>query len=280
MSCSKLLWDEQVLSRKQVPTVQDALACCDKQTLLYVVERTFASRMPGWETATPQQRRVARKRMARALGAMRQCQVKRKEGKSYCVFPQEEFVVHISGGRSVIERVLQGRVVDVSSRHNCPEGVQNMLTFGCKPWAAALAYRIWLEGPWNCQERYMVLASVFWQLTHQGFEESCEPPLESESRSNGFYQVYGACSPLSSKPLCGSRTLEPNCYGWDRMQDCAVSPDEDCVSKAESMGLGVPEALEETYKERLIARVAQLNSIGQQDLQARVVRFSQRLCAA
>ena len=102
MSCSKLLWDEQVLSRKQVPTVQDALACCDKQTLLYVVERTFASRMPGWETATPQQRRVARKRMARALGAMRQCQVKRKEGKSYCVFPQEEFVVHISAGRSVI----------------------------------------------------------------------------------------------------------------------------------------------------------------------------------
>lgn len=205
MSCSKLLWDEQVLSRKQVPTVQDALACCDKQTLLYVVERTFASRMPGWETATPQQRRVARKRMARALGAMRQCQVKRKEGKSYCVFPQEEFVVHISGGRSVIERVLQGRVVDVSSRHNCPEGVQNMLTFGCKPWAAALAYRIWLEGPWNCQERYMVLASVFWQLTHQGFEEPCELPLESESRSNGFYQVYGTCSPLSSKPLCGPR---------------------------------------------------------------------------
>lgn len=280
MSCSKLLWDEQVLSRKQVPTVQDALACCDKQTLLYVVERTFASRMPGWETAAPQQRRVARKRMARALGAMRQCQIKRKEGKSYCVFPQEEFVVHISGGRSVIERVLQGRVVDVSSRHNCPEGVQNMLTFGCKPWAVALAYRIWLEGPWNCQERYMVLASVFWQLTHQGFEEPCELPLESESRSNGFYQVYGTRSPLSSKPLCGSRALEANCYGWDRMQDRAVSPNEDCVSKAEFMGLGVPEALEETYKERLIARVAQLNSIGQQDLQARVVRFSQRLRAA
>lgn len=126
----------------------------------------------------------------------------------------------------------------------------------------------------------MVLASVFWQLTHQGFEEPCELPLESESRSNGFYQVYGTCSPLSSKPLCGSRALEANCYGWERMQDRVVSPNEDCVSKAEFMGLGVPEALEETYKERLIARVAQLNSIGQQDLQARVVRFSQRLRAA
>lgn len=280
MSCSRLLWDEQVLSHKQVPTVQDALACCDKQTLLYVVERTFASRMPGWEIATPQQRRVARKRMARALDAMRQCQVKRKEGKSYCVFPQEEFVVHISGGRSVIERVLQGRVVDVSSRHNCPEGVQNTLTFGCKPWAVALAYRIWLEGPWNCQERYMVLASVFWQLTHQGFEESCEPDLESASPSNNSYQVYGACLPLSSKSLCGQRTLEANCHGRERMQDYAVLPDEECVSKAESMGLGVPEALEETYKDRLITRVAQLNSIGQQDLQARVLRFSQRLRAA
>lgn len=46
------------------------------------------------------------------------------------------------------------------------------------------------------------------------------------------------------------------------------------------MGLGVPEALEETYKDRLIARVAQLNNIGQQELQARVLRFSQRLRAA
>lgn len=280
MSCSKLLWDQQVLSRKQIPTVQDALACCDKQTLLYVVERTFASRMSGWETATPQQRRVARKRMARALDAMRQCQVKRKEGKSYCVFPQEEFVVHISGGRSAIERVLQGRVIDVSSRRNCLEDAQSTLTFGCRPWAVALAYRIWLEGPWNCQERYMVLASVFWQLTHQGFGDSCEPALESESRSNDSCQVYGVCSPLSSKPLCGPRTLETNCYGWERIQDCAVSPDESCVSKAESMGLGVPEALEETYKDRLIARVAQLNNIGQQELQARVLRFSQRLRAA
>ena len=287
MSCSKLLWDAQAFSRKQVPTVQDALVCCDKQTLLYVVERAFASRMPKWENATPQQRHVARKRMARALDAMRQCQIKRKEGKSYCVFPEEEFVVYVTGGRCAIERALRGRIADVSSRY-CREdslrGGQDRLSFDRCPWAVALAYRIWLEGPWNCQERYMILASVFWQLTHQGFgnaDEEAEAPAEGGLQAERFCQGY--CE--ETLPFALGLQRQPgfavaNPYECSCGQSDVASVGEEHANRAQLMGLGVPEALEETYADRLISRVAQLNEIGEQDFQARVLRFSERLRAA
>ena len=39
MLCSDLLWDAQSVSRKQVPTLQDAFLCCDRETLLSMVEQ-------------------------------------------------------------------------------------------------------------------------------------------------------------------------------------------------------------------------------------------------
>ena len=167
MLCSDLLWDAQSVSRKQVPTLQDALLCCDRETLLSMVEQGYARRLPGWGQATPQQRRVARKRMGRALEAMLDCAVKRKSGKALCIFPEERFVVHARRGQACIERLVQARVADLSAgavRQGVAEGV---CLFGCAPWSQVLSYRVWLEGPWDCCERYMVLASAFWHLTHQ-----------------------------------------------------------------------------------------------------------------
>ena len=115
MLCSDLLWDAQSVSRKQVPTLQDAFLCCDRETLLSMVEQGYARRLPGWGQATPQQRRVARKRMGRALEAMLDCAVKRKSGKALCIFPEERFVVHARRGQACIERLVQARVADLSA---------------------------------------------------------------------------------------------------------------------------------------------------------------------
>lgn len=161
MLCSDLLWDAQSVSRKQVPTLQDAFLCCDRETLLSMVEQGYARRLPGWGQATPQQRRVARKRMGRALETMLDCAVKRKSGKALCIFPEERFVVHARRGQACIERLVQARVADLSAgavRQGVAEGV---CLFGCAPWSQVLSYRVWLEGPWDCCERYMVLASAF-----------------------------------------------------------------------------------------------------------------------
>lgn len=167
MLCSDLLWDAQSVSRKQVPTLQDAFLCCDRETLLSVVEQGYACRLPGWGQATPQQRRVARKRMGRALNAMLDCAVKRKSGKALCIFPEERFIVHARRGQACIERLVQARVVDLSAGAVRQDAAEGACLFGCAPWSQVLSYRVWLEGPWDCCERYMVLASAFWHLTHQ-----------------------------------------------------------------------------------------------------------------
>ena len=284
MSCSDLLWDAQSITRKEVPTIQDALACCDKKTLLYVVERFYASRLPGWQNASPQQRRIARKRMAHALDAMCQCAIKRKEGKKRCVFPYEEFAVLSSGGKCIIERMLQARMVGVSGsqQETAPSCCRYTVgsQFDCQPWSKVLACRIWLEGPWDCQERYMVLADIFWQLTHQGFGDPAgkevpsqqvwlDPAREKQVRFSALHPKDASDGASLGHSTCAYRSHEEGASAGE-LRD----------SLASAMGLGVPEALEETYQERLIQRVARLNEVGQQEFNARVLRFSERLHAA
>ncbi len=133
MLCSDLLWDAQSVSRKQVPTLQDAFSCCDRETLFSMVEQGYARRLPEWGQATPQQRRIARKRMARALDAMLDCAVKRKSGKALCIFPEERFVVHSGPGRASIERMVQARVADLSEGTVRQEAAGGEHLFGCVP---------------------------------------------------------------------------------------------------------------------------------------------------
>lgn len=273
MLCSDLLWDAQSVSRKQVPTLQDAFLCCDRETLLSMVEQGYARHLPGWGQSTPQQRRVARKRMGRALDAMLDCVVKRKSGKALCIFPEERFVVHARRGQASIERLVQARVADLSAgavRQDVSEGGR---LFGCVPWSQGLSYRVWLEGPWDCCERYMVLASAFWHLTHQA------PASRQGDSSLG---ILGTSSE-SATSKAGAQSL-PRC-------DCSfvsceeAFPSADSVGRlaavrAASMGLYVPDALEEACQERLIARVDRLNQVCEGDFLNRVENLMDRLQAA
>ena len=204
MLCSDLLWDAQSVSRKQVPTLQDAFLCCDRETLLSMVEQGYARHLPGWGQSTPQQRRVARKRMGRALDAMLDCVVKRKSGKALCIFPEERFVVHARRGQASIERLVQARVADLSAgavRQGVSEGGR---LFGCVPWSQGLSYRVWLEGPWDCCERYMVLASAFWHLTHRLIGQKVCPehlftPLRTGTLSRDAIRPRQAPLPISAE---------------------------------------------------------------------------------
>lgn len=273
MLCSDLLWDAQSVSRKQVPTLQDAFLCCDRETLLSMVEQGYARHLPGWGQSTPQQRRVARKRMGRALDAMLDCVVKRKSGKALCIFPEERFVVHARRGQASIERLVQARVADLSAGVVRQDAAGGAHPFGCVPWSQALSYRVWLEGPWDCCERYMVLASAFWHLTHQ-------TPVSRQGESS--LGILGASSESASSKACAQSL--PRC-------DCSFAsceeafPSADSVGRlaavrAASMGLYVPDALEEACQERLIARVDRLNQSCEGDFLNRVENLMGRLQAA
>ena len=255
MSSSSLLWDCDTIARKQVPTVQDALVCCDEGTLLAVIERQFAADMPGWSCATPQQRLVARKRMRSSLRVMKECPVHRKEGKQQGVFPVERFVVVAQGHSCFIERCVQATLVSLEERQSdsSGDGIGESLSY--LQWDRALASRIWLEGPWDCQERYMALASVYWQLTHRGFGRA----RAQHRKSSGSSFV------ASGKGDC--------C-------DVAASVSEEVSRRAAAMGLLVADALEETYRQRMIERVEALNVAAEKDLDVRVCRFRNRLQVA
>ncbi len=255
MSSSSLLWDSDTISRKQVPTVQDALSCCDEATLLAVVERLFAANIPGWSCATPQQRHVARKRMRLSLRTMKECSVHRKEGRQAGVFPVERFVVLAQGRSCLIERHVQAELVPLDKVFEGAGEGNFGPSLSLLRWDKALASRIWLEGPWDCQERYMVLASVYWQLTHQGFG-GVQATNQGPSRSNSF----------------GLRK--------DDRAELPASVSEEAAQKAAAMGLLVADALEETYRQRLVERVEVLNVAAEKDLALRVRRFRDRLQVA
>ena len=141
---------------KQVPTLQDAFLCCDRETLLSVVEQGYARRLPGWGQATPQQRRVARKRMGRALEAMLDCAVKRKKRQSPVHIPEERCRA-CAAGPACIERLVQARVADLSAgavRQGVAEGA---CLSGLCSLVASSSYRVWLEGPG-------IAASATWSL--------------------------------------------------------------------------------------------------------------------
>lgn len=246
MLCSDLLWDAQSVSRKQVPTLQDAFLCCDRETLLSMVEQGYARHLPGWGQSTPQQRRVARKRMGRALDAMLDCVVKRKSGKALCIFPEERFVVHARRGQASIERLVRARVADLSAgavRQDVSEGGR---LFGCVPWSQGLSYRVWLEGPWDCCERYMVLASAFWHLTHQapasrqgdsslGILGTSSESATSKAGAQSLPRCdcsFVSCEEafLRPTPLAGLRRCEPRPWAcmfpmlWKKRAKSALSP--------------------------------------------------------
>lgn len=255
MSSSSLLWDCDTIARKQVPTVQDALVCCDEGTLLAVIERQFAADMPGWSCATPQQRLVARKRMRSSLRTMKECPVRRKEGKQLGVFPVERFVVVAQGHSCLIERCVQATLVSLEGWQGDSGGDGFEEPLSHLRWDRALASRIWLEGPWDCQERYMALASVYWQLTHRGF----------------------GCAQAQRRKPSGSL------LGTSERGDCcdvAASVSEEVSRRAAAMGLLVADALEETYRQRMIERVEVLNIAAEKDLDVRVCRFRNRLQVA
>lgn len=155
-------------------------------------------------------------------------------------------------------------------RQGVAEGV---CLFGCAPWSQVLSYRVWLEGPWDCCERYMVLASAFWHLTHQ-------TPVSRQGESS--FGAFSASSE-SAPSKTGAQSL-PRC-------DCSFAsceesfPPADSVGRlaavrAASMGLYVPDALEEACQERLIARVDKLNQACEGDFLNRVENLMGRLQAA
>lgn len=124
------------------------------------------------------------------------------------------------------------------------------------PWERTLASRVWLGGSRCCRERYLVLASAFWEMTYFGFvyERVCARRAEEKARR------------LVGKDVPGERPSEPPRTVSDERR-----------RQAEGFGLVEPDRFELDYRDSMIERVAKLNDDSRKALWLVLLDVARRL---
>ena len=279
---SSSFWDEDGLSCKRLPTLQDLLACCDDARFVSVVMEERVRRAFADAPASTKRRRAAERKLKAALDTMRGLDVRRKANRSMILLPAESFVLHARSG--LIERMVSGRLVSFE----CASAVRRALDeaaslkgggagrvqevfsevpqpagYALAPWEDTLATRVWLGGSWCCRERYLVLSSAFWEMTYYGFEYDrvCANQARAKARlvSDACASVDPGSSASAEDPI-GGETLPRG-----------------VARRAVWFGLEEPERFDEAYRERLIRCVGALNQAAQLDFWRRFEDLARKL---
>lgn len=282
MPRSDVWWGEEGVPTKRLFTLQEALHCCDPDTLVRVaLTQAPHGALPG-ASAAPKK---AARRIRRALAAMQRLPVKRKDGAGCVLVPEERFVLHVRGAACVIERAVHMAVVPVARLEEAlsagPAGGAGFTAGGglggaggvlggrlsLAPWHESLAYRVWLGGPWCCRERYMALGSAFWALARYGlsYEDALARQAQEKARRAAG---EGACAggAAGAVPCPGER---------------AVATASDVRrARAAHLGLLVPDWFEEDYRDALAARVCRLNDAARLDLERNLAEAARYVRAA
>ncbi len=275
-------WDRERLAPEQLPTLQELLECCDEGLLVRVIVDEHAARADGF-APSPKRRRAMEKRLARTLASMRALHVKGKAGRMQALLPEESFVLH--GGSGLVERRLSASLVRVedatllarsetalgesgggdadervSDGRSAPDGRFDppRQPYALAPWERTLASPVWLAGPWCRRERYLVLASSFWEMTFFGFEY--ERAVAEQARERAKRALGGEGAPGAAAGPSDSRAPVP----------------ETAADRARWFDLVEPDRFEEDYRDRLVARVAELNRIARADFRIRCRAFAVR----
>ena len=182
-----------------LPTLQDAFRTCDRDLLVRVVMADQVQGSFPAETVGKKQRHAMEKRILTSLDAMCSLKVKRKGGKRrLLLYPEESF--SLDGRTGMIKRRLSASLFDLRHIESVKKAREALGSYAYAykqvkriskdkrkraiveaeelepqaytlvPWEKVLAYRIWLPGSLCLRERYMVLASAFWEMTFYGFE--------------------------------------------------------------------------------------------------------------
>ena len=223
-------WEREALSIKQVPSLQALLRCCDERLLVRAIVEEHAVLAGDWDALPAKRKRAAEKRLAATLATMRGLPLDKKGARGSLLLPHESFVLHARSG--LIERhvsaallslddvPLARRAVQRSDAATPPgeaEGPQPR-PYTLDPWERTLASRVWLGGSRCCRERYLVLASAFWEMTYFGFvyERVCARQAEEKARrlvEEGAPAGGAACESSTGAPRSASvpRSLRAPC---------------------------------------------------------------------
>lgn len=246
-------WRRESLAIKQVPTLRTLLHCCDEDLLIRVIVEEHAARSFDWEALTQKRRRAVEKRLASTLATMRSLPVRKKRKPVGLLLPEESFVLHarsglmerrVSASLAFLDDAAQARrALAADEAASDSEGPQPH-RFTLAPWEETLGNRVWLGGSWCCRERYLVIASAFWEMTYLGFEYERVCARQSEEKAKRMLgegpsdRSGGEAAPAPPRPATVS----------DERRRQAVS-----------FGLAEQDPFWQSYRDSSIACVARLN---------------------
>ncbi|MBQ3106524.1 MAG: hypothetical protein IJC51_03520 [Eggerthellaceae bacterium] len=186
------LWDRDRIKAEQLPSLHDLLCTCDPEMLCRVLVEDFAgcasSRGHVWIEAPHE----TEARIRAALDVMCSFEVSEDEGVRLFL-PVETF--ELDSEQECVLRYVDAALVDMSkmpqvkraraklmqSISDCGEaeqdygwlseadlGVSGVKTCADLPWETVLATKVWIQRGLCRRERYLMLASIFWEMTRRG----------------------------------------------------------------------------------------------------------------
>lgn len=279
------LWSASCFRWRDLPTLQELFSSCDRALLEQVVIEDFACR---GKRIDKKRYAAMQSRLATSLDVMESLTLARKSSKSWLLAPQGSYLLHAQK-RSIswrlhmalvprchsatLKRFIQNEkdLVAPCSQVNKTKkqrsrtaacfrghmrdgqlealGVRN---YTLVPWEETLACRVWLGGDWCCRERYVALASAFWEMTFFGFEY--------ERAQTRMVQEKAACATESSEVSVRSRSFK------SRLE-----------KSSDVYGLRPPNLFVQKDQRRMAQRVAVLNSNENLTFYERLLDLSQRL---
>ena len=265
MSCFDLnaaegsYWEQRRAPIEKLPTLQDLLACCNVDAFVRVVLDEHAARLctPCGDDSSKRRRKKER-RLACTLDSMKRMSIKRKCGRDRVLLPREFFISH--GQMGLIERRVGVRLVHradvplaraVLEAHPDDPVEQGVSlpehSLSLAPWEDTLSSRVWLGGSWNLYERYLVLSSAFWEMTHFGFDRDCVAAAQARAKTK---------TPPEDSVVDGC---------------LSVTVSDLRLRRATDFGLIVPDRFDEARRACFATRVARLNRAADLDLCCRIV---------
>ncbi|WP_302389882.1 hypothetical protein [Eggerthella sinensis] len=278
-------WQRETLTLKQIPPLRTLLQCCDEGLLIRVIIEEHAVRAVDWDALPSKRRRGIEKRLAATLVTMRRLPVRKKPKRPGLLLPDESFVLRAGDG--LIERRVGASLVFLDeaplarrAESGEDEGGVQPHGYTLDPWEDTLAHRVWLGGPWCCRERYLVLASAFWEMTYLGFEYDRVCARRAEVKAARLLE--GATAGEGEGEERGAGPVEGSSDG----SGASCSPSAATIVSAErrrqaaSFGLVEPDPFERAYRDNLIACVARLNRERRQALGSLLIDVADRLEAS
>lgn len=248
------LWDKERLRTNDLPSLQEVLDTCDRSLLKRVVLEDFVCR--GSQVDDERSASMHR-RLDASLDTMVALDVERKPNRGWVMVPQETYVLDARRGTiawrlhaalvpllgaAAVERrlkILDGCTASFAHAKKADKHLRSLVdaeagkrakgpfaddrgerSYALAPWEETLACKVWLGGDWCCRERYLIVASAFWEMTFFGFEyDKAQARMAQEKAvsltdpavgSDGAVQDAGAARTRKTRPATlGLQPLDP-----------------------------------------------------------------------